>query len=72
VGVTVRLVLSDAAVAALDVPADPDAAGARLRFLAAVKLYELHRVSVGSAAEIAGLEMAAFLAAFQALPASVQ
>jgi hypothetical protein len=63
--------LPASAAAALDAN-DGEAAGAKLRFLAAVKLYELHRLSVGAAAEIAGMEMAAFLASFQALSGSVQ
>ncbi len=59
-------------MAALDVDAGSEAAGQRMRFLAAVKLYELHRVSVGSAAEIAGVPMDVFLAQFQALTGPVQ
>jgi hypothetical protein len=67
----VEFELPASAAASLDVN-DGAAAAAKLRFLAAVKLYEMHRLSVGAAAEVAGLEMAAFLAAFQALSGSVQ
>lgn len=40
---------------------------ARVRLLAAVKLYELKRASVGTAATIAGLDKAAFLEQYQKL-----
>lgn len=68
----IQFELVPTALAALGGDADADAVAGRLRFLAAVKLYELHRVSVGAAAEIAGLEMGVFLAQFQALSKSVQ
>jgi hypothetical protein len=44
---------------------------ARVRLLVAAKLYEMKRASVGTAATIAGLDMAVFLEQFLALQASV-
>jgi hypothetical protein len=67
----IQFELAPSALAALGLE-DVDAVTSRLRFLAAAKLYELHRVSVGAAAEIAGLEMGVFLAQFQGLSGSVQ
>lgn len=61
-----------AVVALVAANADADTVGARVRFLAAVKLYERHEVSVGAAAEIAGIEMGLFLAQFQVLTGPVQ
>lgn len=41
---------------------DPEAAAAELRVLAAMKLFELGRVSSGAAAALAGMPRVAFLA----------
>lgn len=49
----------DAHLAALNVP--PDKAAGELRILAAVKLYEMGRLSTGAAAEFAGVPKPVFL-----------
>jgi len=55
----VSLSLSDTAVAALHVA--PDRVGEELRFAAAVKLFELGRLSSGAAAAVAGVPKPLFL-----------
>jgi len=54
---TVRV--PDHRLAALNVP--PDRAGEEVRMLAAVKLYEMGRLSSGAAAEFAGVPKPVFL-----------
>ena len=49
----------DASLAALNVP--PEHAAEELRMLAAVKLYEMGRLSTGAAAEFAGIPKPVFL-----------
>ncbi|HET6883727.1 MAG TPA: UPF0175 family protein [Pirellulales bacterium] len=49
----------DARLTALNVP--PEQAAGELRMLAAVKLYELGRLSTGAAAEFAGIPKPVFL-----------
>ncbi len=51
--------IPDHTLPALRVPAE--AAGSELRLLAAMKLYELGRISSGAAAELAGVPRVAFL-----------
>ncbi len=53
------LEIPDHSLPALQVPAE--AAGGELRLLAAMKLYELGRISSGAAAELAGVPRVAFL-----------
>ena len=53
------LEIPDHSLPALQVPAE--AAGGELRLLAAMKLYDLGRVSSGAAAELAGISRVAFL-----------
>ena len=58
------LTIPDDAVAAL---ADsPEEAGAELRMLAAVKLFELKKLSSGSAARLAGVSRVEFLSRLRA------
>jgi predicted HTH domain antitoxin len=54
------LEISDQVLDALGV--DPSAAAAEIRLLAAMKLYELGRISSGSAATLAGVTRVEFLA----------
>jgi predicted HTH domain antitoxin len=44
-----------------DIAATPDEASARLRMLAAVKLFEMKEVSSGAAARLAGIPRVVFL-----------
>ena len=53
------LTIPDDAVAAL--AASPEEAGAELRMLAAVKLFELKKLSSGAAARLAGVSRVEFL-----------
>jgi predicted HTH domain antitoxin len=53
------LEIPDASLPALKVPAE--SAGNELRLLAAMKLFELGRISSGAAAELAGVARVAFL-----------
>jgi hypothetical protein len=62
----VSFVLPADVLAAFGVPLEQ--LGARVRLLAAAKLYELKHASVGTAAAIAGLDMATFLERYQKLP----
>lgn len=55
----ISLSLPDSAIAALHVT--PDLAGEELRFAAAVKLFELGRLSSGAAAAVAGVPKPLFL-----------
>src|SRR5947207_2385754 len=55
----IKLSIPDQAVAALHVA--PEQAGTELRMLAAVKLYEMRRLSTGAAAEFAGIPKPVFL-----------
>ncbi len=57
--IEVKLLLPDDAILALHMP--PDQLGAELRFLAAVKLFELGRLSSGAAAALAGVPRVVFL-----------
>lgn len=57
---TVRVDLSDSAIKALQAETEDDAV-AELRLAAAVKLYELERLSPGAAADLAGLDKFEFL-----------
>jgi predicted HTH domain antitoxin len=57
---TVRVDLSDGALKALDAKTSDDAV-ARLRLAAAMKLFELGRLSSGAAAELAGIARVEFL-----------
>ncbi len=49
---------------------DPSAVTAEFRLLLAVKLFELHRMSIGQAAELAGLSLWDFDAALARLQVS--
>jgi len=51
--------ISEESISALHVPLER--AGDELRMLAAVKLFELHRLSSGAAARLAGVPRAVFL-----------
>ena len=51
--------ISDQSLAALQLP--PEAVGGELRLAAAMKLYELGRLSSGAAAELAGIPRTVFL-----------
>lgn len=51
--------IPDHSLSALNVP--PQAAGGQLRLLAAMKLYELGKISSGAAAELAGTSRVEFL-----------
>lgn len=55
----VVLDIPDDALSALDL--SPENAGEELRLAAAVKLYELKRISSGAAARLAGIPRVAFL-----------
>ncbi len=55
----VRMSVPDGALVALKV--EPDALAAELRMAAAVKIYEMGRLSSGAAAELAGVPRAVFL-----------
>lgn len=55
----ITLSIPDEALAALKV--SPDQLGAELRLAAAVKLYELGRLSSGAAAKLAGVPRVVFL-----------
>ena len=55
----ISLTLPDEALVALKLPAE--AAGAELRLAAAMKLYELGRLSSGAAASLAGMPRTVFL-----------
>jgi predicted HTH domain antitoxin len=57
---TLTVDLSDSAIKALDAKTNDDAV-ANLRLAAAMKLYELGRLSSGAAADLAGLERVEFL-----------
>lgn len=57
--VEVKLVLSDATVLALH--RSPEQVGDEVRLAAAVKLYELGRLTSGAAADLAGMPRALFL-----------
>ena len=57
---TVRFDIPDALLSALGI--DVAAASGELRFAAAVKLYELGRLSSGAAAQLAGVPRVGFLA----------
>lgn len=57
---TVTVDLSDSAIKALDAKTSDDAV-ANLRLAAAMKLYELGRLSTGAAADLAGLGRVEFL-----------
>lgn len=59
--VQVTITVSDGALASLR--QDPAGFGRELRLAAAIKWYELQRISQGRAAEIAGLSRAEFLEA---------
>ncbi len=52
--------IPDESLLALDVP--PDRAGEELRLIAAMKLYEMGKMSSGAAAELAGIPRTTFLA----------
>jgi predicted HTH domain antitoxin len=54
-----KMTVPDEALRALKL--DPDAASAELRLVAAVKLYELGRLSSGAAAQLAGVPKPLFL-----------
>jgi predicted HTH domain antitoxin len=56
----ITIELSDETVLALKIPADE--VGGALRMAAAVKLYELGKLSSGAAAALAGVPRVAFLA----------
>jgi predicted HTH domain antitoxin len=56
---TITVTVSDKARLALKTP--PEAVGAELLLAAAVKLYELGRLSSGAAAELAGIPKPLFL-----------
>ncbi len=56
----VKLMIPDEAFLALK--KSPDAMGAELQLAAAMKLYELGRLSAGAAAQLAGLPKPVFLA----------
>jgi predicted HTH domain antitoxin len=51
--------IPDESLSALDMA--PDQAGDELRMLAAVKLYEMNRLSSGAAAKLAGIPRTVFL-----------
>ena len=55
----ITLSIPDEALLALKV--NPDQLGAELRLAAAIKLYELGRISSGAAAKLAGLPRTVFL-----------
>ena len=57
---TITVDLSDSAIKALDAKTSDDAV-AKLRLAAAMKLYELGRLSTGAAADLAGLGRVEFL-----------
>ena len=56
----IKLLLPDDSMLALHLP--PEQMGAELRLLAAVKLFELGRLSSGAAARLAGVPRVVFLA----------
>lgn len=56
---SVTLLLPDEALVALNLT--PEQAGIELRLLAAVKLYELGRLSSGAAARLAGIPRVVFM-----------
>ncbi len=58
--IQIILDIPDESLLALDVP--PDQAGAELRLIAAMKLYEMGKMSSGAAAELAGIPRTTFLA----------
>lgn len=55
----VTMTIPDASLLALDLP--PDRVGDELRLAAAIKLYEVGRLSSGAAAELAGVPKPLFM-----------